>query len=150
MTTIIGKLTILSTEMAIGPALTPKALRFAKTLGFASVINAMPSTGADLEDANATEMAMLVRQCGMEYRQFSGTGIENIDEAEIAGFKSLINELPKPVFVYSQTGLRATALWAASMTDVMERDEILAAAKRAGQDISAFLNAQTFPMSKVA
>ena len=150
MTTIIGKLTILSTELATGPALTPKTLRFAKTLGFASVINAMPSTGADLEDANATEMAMLVRQCGMEYRQFSGTGIDRIDDDEIAGFKSLINALPKPVFVYSQTGLRATALWAASMTGVMERDEILAAAKRAGQDISSLLNTQTFAMSKVA
>lgn len=136
METITGKLTILSGDFAVGPSLTIEGLRFAKTLGFASVINATPSTGADLEDANATEMAMRVREFGMTYRQFNGDEVGEVDADELAEFQKLVEDLPNPIFVYSATGLRATALWAASMSDNLSADEIKAAAKRAGHEIS--------------
>jgi len=150
MTTQTKKLTILSADFAVGAYLTPQLLSIAKTLGYASVINTMPAPGSVLEDIGANALANNVRNCRMEYRQFSVDNIDTIGEDDIAGFKDLLDELPKPVLAFSRTGLMATALWAASMVDTMDWEEILMAAERAGQDISFLINTPEIPISKVA
>jgi len=151
MTRQTKKLTILSADFAVGTYLTPQLLSMAKTLGYASVINTMPAPDSVLEDIGANALANNARNCGMEYHQFSVGNIGIISEDDIAGFQDLLDELPKPILAFSRTGLTATALWAASMVDTMDWEEIVMSAERAGLDISFLINSPAVPsLSKVA
>ena len=50
----------------------------------------------------------------------------------------MVTKSPGPVFAYCRSGMRATALWALHQAKIGQSvDEILAAAKSAGHDLTA-------------
>ena len=61
-----------------------------------------------------------------------------ISEDQVAEFADMVTKSPGPVFAYCRSGMRATALWALHQAKIGQSvDEILAAAKSAGHDLTA-------------
>ncbi|MBU2582677.1 MAG: TIGR01244 family phosphatase [Alphaproteobacteria bacterium] len=55
---------------------------------------------------------------------------------DVAAFKEIFADAPKPVLAYCRSGTRCTFLWAFSQAGVLPTGEIIAAAGGAGYDIS--------------
>ncbi|MEE9321709.1 MAG: hypothetical protein V3U76_14785 [Granulosicoccus sp.] len=136
MHTTNRRFTILSSDYAVGPEASPMTLRMIKMLGYASVVNICDQ---DRERSTREVTASNVHE-DTTYRQFSVDSIDNIDDTQIQHFSEILNDIPKPVFVFSENGLRATAMWAASMMGTEDWQDIKTAASRAGHDVS-FLQA---------
>ena len=61
-----------------------------------------------------------------------------ISNAQIAEFADMVTKSPSPIFAYCRSGMRATALWALHQAQLGQSvDDILAAAKFAGHDLTA-------------
>jgi len=61
-----------------------------------------------------------------------------ISDAQIAEFADMVTKSPSPIFAYCRSGMRATALWALQQAQFGQSvDDILAAAKSAGHDLTA-------------
>ncbi|MDB4168670.1 protein tyrosine phosphatase family protein [Planktomarina sp.] len=61
-----------------------------------------------------------------------------ISEEQIAEFADMVRKSTGPIFAYCLSGMRATALWALHQAQIGQSvDEILAAAKSAGHDLTA-------------
>ena len=61
-----------------------------------------------------------------------------ISDAQIAEFADMVTKSPSPIFAYCRSGMRATALWALHQAQFGQCvDDILAAAKSAGHDLTA-------------
>lgn len=61
-----------------------------------------------------------------------------ISDAQIAEFADMVTKSPSPIFAYCRSGMRATALWALHQAQFGQSvDDILAAAKSAGHDLTA-------------
>ncbi len=59
-----------------------------------------------------------------------------VTDDDAAGFGTLIDGAPKPVFAYCRTGTRSVTLWSLSRAHKLPLPEILAKAKNAGYDMS--------------
>ena len=61
-----------------------------------------------------------------------------ISDAQIAEFADMVTKSPSPIFAYCRSGMRATTLWALHQAQFGQSvDDILAAAKSAGHDLTA-------------
>ena len=61
-----------------------------------------------------------------------------ISTAQIAEFADMVTKSPSPIFAYCRSGMRATGLWALHQAQFGQSvDDILAAAKSAGHDLTA-------------
>ena len=61
-----------------------------------------------------------------------------ISDAQIAKFADMVTKSSSPIFAYCRSGMRATALWALHQAQFGQSvDDILAAAKSAGHDLTA-------------
>lgn len=61
-----------------------------------------------------------------------------ISDTQIAEFADMVTKSPSPIFAYCRSGMRATALWALHQAQFGQSvDDILAAAKSAGHDLTA-------------
>lgn len=149
MTCQNSRLTILSPGYAVGPLLTPKTLRLLKTLGFASVINTL-SEDSVLSDIHHSNLAEWVRGRGMEYRDLGVSSINIISDETAARFRTVLAEVPRPVFIFSRSGSRATALWAAAMAGTLTATEIREATARAGHDVSFLIGGPDVQNKQVA
>jgi protein tyrosine phosphatase (PTP) superfamily phosphohydrolase (DUF442 family) len=118
----------------------PMTLRLIKMLGYASVINVSDRvSGAGKGDSRN---GVHVHE-NTTYRQFVVDNVDDIDESQIQRFSKLLDDIPKPVFVFSNKGLRATAICAASMISHESWQDIDAAAARAGHDVSFLLASES-------
>ncbi len=129
-------LTILSSSYAVGPLMTPKRLRVAKALGFGSILNTLPKANSILADIQTYDIARLTYAANMEYRQLEIAGIHSMNEDLVRSFSDLLREMPKPVLAFSQTGLRATAIWAKAMACEMDAEEIRRIVSRSGFELA--------------
>ena len=61
-----------------------------------------------------------------------------ISDTQIVEFADMVTKSPSPIFAYCRSGMRATALWALHQAQFGQSvDDILAAAKSAGHDLTA-------------
>jgi sulfide:quinone oxidoreductase len=61
-----------------------------------------------------------------------------VSNAQIAEFADMVTKSPSPIFAYCRSGMRATGLWALHQAQFGQSvDDILAAAKSAGHDLTA-------------
>ena len=56
---------------------------------------------------------------------------------DVAAFREALDDLDGPVVAFCRSGTRSSVLWALSNAGRMPADEIIAAAARAGYDLSA-------------
>ncbi len=102
--------------------------------GFRAVICNRPD-GEGPDQPNFEEIEEAAKKAGMEARYIPiVSGKVGDDDAQ--AFGDALQSLPKPVLAYCRSGTRSTTLWSLAQADRMALADILAAAKRAGYDMS--------------
>ncbi len=96
--------------VCVAPQLTPDAMAELARLGFRSVVNNRPDFehGPDQPTSAAIEAAAVA--AGLEYRHLPVDGGWQSPE-QIAAFKALLAELPRPVLAFCRSGARSTRLY---------------------------------------
>lgn len=103
----------LTPEFCVAPQLEPAAMAEAAAAGFRSVINNRPDFEGGPEQPTSAQVEAAARAAGLEYRHLPVNGAYQSPE-EIAAFKALLDELPKPVLAFCRSGARSTKLFAAA------------------------------------
>jgi uncharacterized protein (TIGR01244 family) len=104
-----------SPDVCVAPQLTPEAMAEAAAAGFKSVINNRPDFehGPDQPTNAAIEAA--ARAAGLEYRFLPvQSGYQSPEE--IAAFREMLEELPRPILAFCRSGARSTRLFLAATT----------------------------------
>jgi sulfide:quinone oxidoreductase len=139
MEEINGSLTFrwLAPEYAVAPQLDPAGATELMAHGFRSVIN-IRHDGEQNQSITSVEAAKLVTSHGLTYVHMPVRGGLITAEEKVNTFEAAIDQAPKPVLVYCETGARAAILWAFSSVKRMPAADVLATCNRAGYDLSFF------------
>lgn len=62
-----------------------------------------------------------------------------LSEADLAAFRTALDELPKPILAYCRSGTRCTMLWSMTRFGDLDADEIVKATSAAGYDMSGLM-----------
>ncbi|MCH7344900.1 TIGR01244 family sulfur transferase [Pelomonas sp. CA6] len=103
----------LTPDFSVAPQLAPEAMAQAAALGFRSVINNRPDHEGGAEQPTSAQMQAAAAAAGLQYRHLPVNGAYQSPE-EIAAFKRLLDELPKPVLAFCRSGARSTRLFVAA------------------------------------
>jgi len=121
-------------RVSVAPQIGPDDLTAIKAAGFAAVINNRPD-GESPDQPSAAEIRAAAEAAGLAYHEIplGRTGItqDMVDETRAA-----LAESDGPVLCFCRSGTRSTTLWALSQAGQMPAEEIIAAAGRAGYDVS--------------
>lgn len=85
---------------------------------------------------SSAEIEAEARRLGLDYVHIPVVPGQVSDE-QVAEFGRALSGKPGPVLAFCKSGTRAATLWALSQAGKRDPDEILAAAKAAGYDLSA-------------
>lgn len=124
----------LTDRIAVSPQISVDDLSIVKELGYTIVVCHRPDgEGADQVNFDEIEQAAEALNLQAIYQPVvSG----KITDADVAKFKSILNEAKGPVFAYCRTGTRSTTLWSLAKAGELSVSEILSTAKDAGYDMS--------------
>ncbi len=103
----------LSQDLSVAGQLTPEAMQAAAAEGFRSVINNRPDGEGGPEQPNSTDIEVAARAAGLSYRYQPVSGAYQSPD-DIAEFRRLIDELPKPILAFCRSGARCTKLFIAA------------------------------------
>lgn len=103
----------LTPEFCVAPQLEPSAMAEAAAAGFRSVINNRPDFEGGPDQPTSAQVEAAALAAGLEYRHLPVNGAYQSPE-EIAAFKVLLEELPKPVLAFCRSGARSTKLFSAA------------------------------------
>jgi uncharacterized protein (TIGR01244 family) len=109
---ILMQIRHLSRDVSISAQLTKEDIRTINAQGFRSIVCNRPD-GESVEQPSFAEVAELALSHGME-THYLPVQSGNVEEAEVASFRSLMAALPKPILAYCRTGNRSAALWYAA------------------------------------
>lgn len=133
------KLKQVNEEFAVSEQVTPADIEELAEQGFRAVVCNRPDAEGP-EQPTFAEIQAAAEAHGLEIRNvpvISG----QLTPADIAAFSSALDEMPRPMLAYCRTGSRSIQLWAlASGVQGMSGDDILAAGKKAGYDLSPVVN----------
>jgi len=104
----------LTPELSVAPQLDPAAMAAAAAAGFRSVINNRPDFEGGPDQPTAAQMEAAALAAGLAYAYLPVSGAYQSPE-EIAQFKQLLAELPKPVLAFCRSGARSTRLFMAAI-----------------------------------
>jgi sulfide:quinone oxidoreductase len=126
----------LSDQFYVGPQIEIDDIEDLQISGIKSVICLRPdSEGADQPAFKALKTQATSLKIAAHYLPIVPGHISN---AQIAEFADMLTKSPSPIFAYCRSGMRATALWALHQAQFGQSvDDILAAAKSAGHDLTA-------------
>jgi sulfide:quinone oxidoreductase len=126
----------LSDQFYVGPQIEIDDIEDLQISGFKSVICLRPDgEGADQPAFDALKTQATSLEIAAHYLPIVPGQISN---AQIAEFADMVTKSPSPIFAYCRSGMRATALWALHQAQFGQSvDDILAAAKSAGHDLTA-------------
>ncbi|WP_294035191.1 sulfur transferase domain-containing protein [uncultured Moraxella sp.] len=79
-------------------------------LGFKSLVNLRFDDESEYQPTSQS-IQDSARMAGLDYHHLPIDGSECVDKAKVASFAKLINELPKPVMVFCNSGSRAKRLY---------------------------------------
>jgi uncharacterized protein (TIGR01244 family) len=100
-------------DVFVAPQLDAAAMAEAARVGFRSVVNNRPDfEDGPLQPTNASVEAA-ARAAGLEYRFLPVNGAWQSPQ-EIAAFRDLLDELPRPLLVFCRSGARSTRLYMAA------------------------------------
>lgn len=102
-----------SSDLSTAPQLDPDAMAWAAQAGFKSVINNRPDfEGGPAQPTSATIEAA-ARAAGLRYEYLPVAPAVQTPE-EVARFKALLAELPKPILAFCRSGARSGKLFQAA------------------------------------
>jgi sulfide:quinone oxidoreductase len=122
---------------AVAPQLEPANMAELAPRGFRSVINIRHAREPN-QPMSSAEAKILAEANGLHYLHLPVRGSLITAEEKVRAFEAALDETPKPVIVYCETGARAAILWAFSAMRRISAGEALAACQKAGYDLSFF------------
>lgn len=102
---------------------------------FRTIINARPDA-EEPGQASSAELEAAAREAGLEYVHIPVVPGQIKDE-QVARFAKALADTPGAKLAFCRSGMRAASLWALSQAGTRSADDIVAAAKEAGFDLSA-------------
>lgn len=105
-----------------------------KRLGFRSVVNNRPD-GEALDQLSSEAAEAAARAQGLAFRYMPLTCTDINDEAVVAAFDRLIEELPQPILFYCRTGTRCATVWVQAAAGRLGVSRSLEIAAQAGYDL---------------
>lgn len=126
----------LTTDLAVGPQITPSDVDTLAVLGFRSIIGNRPDGESPDQPAFASIDAA-AQANGLEARHIPVIA-SRIGSEDIQAFRNALRDLPKPIFAFCRTGTRSTLLWALANPDSLTPEDRIRIAAAHGYDISAF------------
>ena len=123
-------------SFAVSPQLTADDFAAAKAAGFALVINNRPD-GEQPGQLTSAEAQAAALTAGLAYREIPISGMPG--EAQVEQMVAVLEENSGLTLAYCRSGTRSITVWALAqaLRGDMQADELLAAASRAGYDLSA-------------
>ena len=106
-------LTPLAADFAVAPQLSPEAMAEAAAAGFRSVINNRPDFEHGPDQPTNASIEAAAKAAGLQYVHLPVAGNYQSPE-EIAAFRRLLEELPRPILAFCRSGGRCTRLFTAA------------------------------------
>jgi uncharacterized protein (TIGR01244 family) len=97
-------------DIFVAPQLEPAAMAEAARVGFRSVINNRPDFEEGPQQPTNASIEAAARVAGLEYRFLPVNGAWQTPQ-EVAAFRQLLDELPRPLLVFCRSGARSTRLF---------------------------------------
>lgn len=128
----------LSASLSVSPQIAPSDVAAIAAAGFKSIICNRPD-GEGADQPLYAEVEMAASAAGLRARYLPVvTG--KVSDADAAGFKTAIEELPKPILAYCRSGTRSATLWALAESGRLPPTEIVDKARAAGFDVSGVMS----------
>lgn len=125
----------LSPTMLASPQIQPRDIAVAANAGVTLVINNRPD-GEAPEEPQGAEIEAAVRAAGMDYLAIP-IGHSGFSEPQVAAMQAALAKAEGKVLGYCRSGTRSTLLWSLAQARAgHDPDEIVAAARNAGYDVS--------------
>jgi uncharacterized protein (TIGR01244 family) len=104
----------LTDDISVAPQLEPAAMALAAAAGFRSVINNRPDFEGGPTQPTSASIEAAAHAAGLDYVHQPVAGGYQSPE-EIAQFKQLMAQLPKPILVFCRSGARSTKLFVSAI-----------------------------------
>lgn len=124
-------------HVSVAPQISPEDFPALKALGFTAVINNRPDGESPDQPSSAT-MQAAAEKAGLAYH-YIPLGRDGVSSQMVAETKAALEGSAGPVLAFCRSGTRSTTLWALSQAGKLPAEEIVAAAARAGYDMSHLL-----------
>ena len=102
---------------------------------FGTIINNRPDA-EEAGQASSAELEAAARKADLDYVHIPVVPGQ-INDEQVARFAKVLAEKPGSKLAFCKSGTRAASLWALSQAGSRDADDILAAARAAGYDLSA-------------
>ena len=126
----------LTPQQSVGPQIGLEDVAALKAAGFTTLINNRPDEEIALSGGPSSEaVAAAAAEAGLAYHYVpipgSGFGPE-----QVYAMRDVIEAAEGPVFAYCRSGTRSSNVWAICMAGSMPADEIIAAGRAGGYELS--------------
>lgn len=100
----------IAADVCVAPQLTPEAMAELAAAGFKSVVNNRPDFEHGPDQPTSAQIEAAAKAAGLQYRHLPVDGGWQSPE-QIAQFKALLEELPRPLLAFCRSGARSTKLF---------------------------------------
>jgi uncharacterized protein (TIGR01244 family) len=122
-------------RVAIAGQLRPQDMKEVASAGFVAVVNNRPDGEAMFGQPRTADLKKAAEAAGLVFLDLPFSGPRATAE-QVRAFADLLAERPGRVVAYCKSGMRSSLLWgAAAVAGGRPIDEVLAAARRAGQEL---------------
>lgn len=123
--------------IAVAAQLQPADMALLASSGFRCVINNRPDNEDEAQPSSET-MRVAAEASGLEYH-FLPVVSGQISDADIAGFRALLERIKGPALAFCRTGTRSASLWALAEAHHLDPQVLLQTAQQADYDLNALL-----------
>ena len=122
-------------RVAVSGQLQPQDLKDIAAAGFVAVVNNRPDGEAMFGQPRTAELKKAAEEAGLLFLDLPFSGPRATAD-QVRAFADLLAERPGRVVAYCKSGMRSSLLWAAAaLAQGRSLEDVLAAARRAGQDL---------------
>lgn len=137
-------LPMLDDRVAVSGQLRPADMTELAAAGFVAVVNNRPDGEAMFGQPRTADIATAAAAAGLAFLDLPFSGPRATPD-QVRALAGLLEQKPGKVVVYCKSGMRSALLWgAASLAGGRTLTDVLAAARRAGQDIEPAAEIMTF------
>jgi uncharacterized protein (TIGR01244 family) len=118
----------------LGGQMLPADIPLLKAAGFTTIVNNRPD-GEEPDQPSGAEIEAAAKAAGLAYHAIP-LGRAGVTPDLIEKTRQVLEGSTGPVVCSCRSGTRSTTLWALSQAGTMDGEEIIAAARNAGYDVS--------------
>lgn len=128
------KIRPLSAHFAVSPQIRPADVAMAAAQGYTAIINNRPD-GEGWGQPKSTDIEAEAKAHGLAYAHIP-VNLRGLAPEQVGQMAEVQEAATGPVLAFCNTGTRSSILWALSQAGKMPADEIIAAAAKAGYNVS--------------